>query len=717
LDQKLEELLSNIPRYNLRIRTTAQAAIEGPIEVPIAPPFSNLSTRPLLLTNPGSIGHVPSPPLAKTDASYPGRTKGELLPINNKKLVRFSEIDKGETRGRNRFDHRETRDLARVRQCAESCEEPSYLKQSLNDLLAKKKGAKSSLHYANLSTIIEYFSDIPDVEVIPEEWCNAAITTDPRIPKSVKQALKGPEAEKWAEAIKSEMESIEHHDTYTWEHLPAGKRALRCGLILRIKPAADGKPERFKARLVAYGNQQREGEDFIFEELFAPVVKYKTLRLICALAAQYNLHLHKLDVKTAFLNGEIDEEVYLYPPQGTRAPYGHRGKVWRVRKSLYGLRQAPRAWNNQIHAFLLTLGFRRVESDYGLYVKGRGENIELVSVYVDDILVAAKRIEAVTAIKDALKKKFDMSDFGEAKTILGINIRRNFEKGELILEQSEYIQNLLSKFRQQNSQYAVTPIDRSLPALSKSHCPISENEKSAMADKPYREVVGSLMHLMVCTRPDIAHAVSTLSRFLQNPGAYHWDSAIRVLQYLHKTKRVGLKYQRTRDNPTIIGDLRGYCDSDWAGDKDNYLSTAGWVFMMNGGAISWQCKRGKTPAQSSCDAEYVAEGLAGQEICHLRNLLSELHLEPQDPIPLFSDSKSAIAITNNPVFHERSKHVALKFHFSRHLQADGRMKLQYVSTDRQVADALTKPLFGPKMKWSRDNLGLVTWDDPHHGGC
>jgi hypothetical protein len=390
--------------------------------------------------------------------------------------------------------------------------------------------------------------------------------------------------------------------------------------------------------------------------------------------------------------------------------------VWRVRKSLYGLRQAPRKWNDQIHSFLISLGFMRLESDYGLYVRGKGQEMELVSVYVDDLLVAAKSLNAVEKIKAALKGRFEMSDFGEATTILGINIRRDWKKGTLTLEQADYVRSLLVKFRQTESQYCSTPIDRTSAPMSKSHSPVTEREKAAMADKPFREVVGSLMHLMVCTRPDIAHAVSTLSRFLQNPGAYHWECAVRVLQYLHKTQRYGLKYTRTADDPVIIGNLRGYCDSDWAGDKDNYVSTGAWVFMMNGGAISWQCKRGKTPAQSSCDAEYVAEGLAAQEICHLRNILSELHLEPPEPIPLFSDSKSAIQITKNPVFHERNKHVALKYHFSRHLQADGRMSIRYIPTDKQVADALTKPLYGPKLSWSREQMGLVTWDDPHHGG-
>jgi hypothetical protein len=554
------------------------------------------------------------------------------------------------------------------------------------------------------------------MEVIAEERCYASAVVDPRVPRSVKQALSGPDSEKWAEAIRSEMDSIEHHETYTWEDLPVGKRALRCGLILRIKPAADGEGERFKARLVAYGNQQREGEDFVFEELFAPVLKYKTLRLMCALAAQYDLHLHKLDVKTAFLNGEIEEEIYLHPPQGTKVPYGQQGRVWRVRKSLYGLRQAPRRWNEQLHGFLVSLGYKRLESDYGLYVRGYGESLELISVYVDDLLVASKNIERVNEIKAELMKRFEMKDFGEAKSILGINLKRDWEKGTITLDQSEYIANLLVKFRQTSSRYSSSPIDKTATPMSKSHSPVTDLELAAMADKPFREVVGSLMHLMVCTRPDIAHAVSSLSRFLQNPGSYHWDTAVRVLQYLHKTQSYGLRYTRTPDDPAIIGNLRGYCDSDWAGDKDHYVSTAGWIFMMNGGAISWQCKRGKTPAQSSCDAEYVAEGLAAQEICHLRNLLGELRLEPTDPIPLFSDSKSAIQITKNPVFHERSKHVALKYHFSRHLQADGRMSVKYIPTDLQVADALTKPLYGTKIAWSRKNMGLVLPDDSHHGG-
>jgi hypothetical protein len=237
-----------------------------------------------------------------------------------------------------------------------------------------------------------------------------------------------------------------------------------------------------------------------------------------------------------------------------------------------------------------------------------------------------------------------------------------------------------------------------------------------MTSIPYREAVGSLMHLMVCTRPDIAYVVGVLSRFLQNPGPYHWQGVKRVLQYLHKTQWYGLCYRRTTDNPAIIGDLHGYCDANWALDKDFHLSTSGWLFKMNGAAISWQSKRGRSPAQSSCDAEYIAQGLAAQEICHLRNILGELRLEPKPPIPLFSDSTSAISLGKNPVFHERSKHVAIKYHLSRHLIADGSMSLHFVPTNKQVADALTKPVLGPKLSWTRDQLGLVFVPSSQHGG-
>jgi hypothetical protein len=528
--------------------------------------------------------------------------------------------------------------------------------------------------------------------------------------------LAGKDSAKWSEAIDSELESIQHHDTFTWEPLPPGKRTLRCGYVFKIKPPADHAPERFKARLVAYGNHQRPGIDFDYEEIFAPVLKYKTLRLTCALAVQHGLIVHKLDVKTAFLHGDVSEDIYLEPPAGIPVPYGKENCKWKLHRSLYGLRQSPRKWNEHIHAFLTSIGFTRLESDYGLYSRGVGATLELITVYVDDLLVAAKDLLTVLRIKEQLMAKYEMTDFGDAKSILGIQIHRDWTAGTLILEQSSYVDQVLDRFRFQNCKGSPTPLDRDGPPLRTIDCPISDIEKSDMATVPYREAVGSLMHLMVCTRPDLACAIGILSRYLHNPGRAHWLAVQRVLRYLKRTRSFGLCYRKSDSPVSTIGDLHGYCDSDWAGDRDLYLSTSGWVFIMNGAAISWQSKRGKSPAQSSCDAEYVSEGMAAQEICHLRNILSELGLDPPNPIPLYSDSQSAIHLTKNPVFHERSKHIALKYHLSRHLQRSGSMSLNYMPTHLQVADVLTKPLHGPKVAWGRQQMGLLELPDLSMGG-
>jgi hypothetical protein len=556
---------------------------------------------------------------------------------------------------------------------------------------------------------------IPDPPVFPDKYALKTSVIDPRLPKSVKQAMSGMDKDKWLKAIDSELDSIQHHDTYSWETPPLGKRLLRCGYVFKIKPCIDGIPERHKVRLVAYGNHQKPGEDFNYEEIFAPVIKYKTLRLTCALAVQNDLIVHKLDVKTAFLHGNLTEDIFLEPPPGIKPPYGKEGCKWKLHRSLYGLRQSPRKWNENIHNFLTSIGFFRLESDYGLYCRGSGATLELITVYVDDILVAAQKLERVQQIKAALMKKYEMVDYGEAKSILGISIHRDWDAGTLTLEQTEYIDSILTRFRCQNSNGAPSPLDKDLPPLSNSDCPSTPSELQDMATVPYREAVGSLMHVMVCSRPDIACAVGVLSRFLHNPGRAHWTAVLRLLKYLKRTRLYGLRYRKL--SPSLLpGDLHGYCDSDWAADRDNYLSTSGWVFLMNGAAISWQSKKGRSPAQSSCEAEYVAEGMAGQEICHLRNILGELGLEPRVPIPLFSDSQSAIHLTKNPVFHERSKHIALKLHLSRHLQRDGSMAIKFIPTQSQVADVLTKALHGPKVTWGREQMGLVLLPDPSMGG-
>ena len=561
-----------------------------------------------------------------------------------------------------------------------------------------KLGSPTSSHFS------AYASKLLD---LPSPLCYAVSQNEARTPRTVEDALAGPERIKWKKAIEEELQSIEHHDTYTWAPLPDGVEAVKSGIVLKIKPPADGRPERFKARVVAKGYSQIEGIDFQINEIYAPVIGKKTLRFTCAFAAQNDMHLHKMDVKTAFLNGELPEYVYMEPPPGVIPPPGMDGYKWRLEKSLYGLKQSPRLWNEKLHEYLTSLGFTRLESDYGIYFVGDGDSLMLITVYVDDILIACKDLEAINAIKRDFSERFEMTDYGEATSILGISIIRDWAKGTIILEQRAYIDEIVTKFNQDESNGKVTPMETNIE-YSKNMCPATADEMHRMANVPYRQAVGSLMHLMVCTRPDLAYPVSVLSRYMQNPGLKHWEGVKRIIQYIKRTRDLGLRYRKT-DSPTCgrLGTLDGYCDSNWARDRDDMCSTGGWIFLMNGGAISWQSKKAKSPAQSSCDAEYIADGMAALEVSWMRSLFGEIGLEPSDPIPVHTDSTSALRLAENPLFHERSKHIALKWHFTRYMLHYKQMSLHYIGTKDQVADCLTKPLSEKDLAKALTAMGLI----------
>ena len=518
----------------------------------------------------------------------------------------------------------------------------------------------------------------------------ADITADPT---SLAEALARPDGDKWQAAYEDEMNSIEHHDTYTWEPLPPGRTLVTGKLVFKRKPARDGKPERYKVRGCARGFSQTHGTDY--NEIFAPVVKYKTLRLACGIAVRYNMHMHKMDVKTAFLHGNLEEEIYMKPLPGSKPPLGKENCVWKLHKALYGLKQSPRCWNTLLHDYLISEGFTRLVSDYGTYRRGKGKNLTLVTVYVDDLLIMNRNLHVVNGIKTNLARRFEMVDFGEAQSILGITIVRDREKGTLSLHQQEYIDTMLNTFQQQDASSKVTPLEPGV-RLQKGQ------PKETTETYPYRALIGSLMHVMVCTRPDIAAAVGILSRFLDSSTTTHWEAALRVLHYLKGTRSECLKYSKDATN-----DVFGFCDSDWAGDPDDNRSTTGWVFVWCGAAISWQSKKQKSCAQSSCEAEYYAAGMASFEVSWLWNILSELHMKPSKPITVWSDSKSAINLSANPVFHERSKHIKNKWHHIRELLYEGLLQIEKIHTDENVADALTKAVPGPKVAFSRLGMGLT----------
>ena len=516
-------------------------------------------------------------------------------------------------------------------------------------------------------------------------------------PNNLKEALASPQAASWKQAVQEELKSLE--DNKTWEVCPKpqGRSIVGCKWVFKVKsPEKEGGQQRFKARLVAKGYSQQKGIDY--HETFAPVIKYQSLRLILSIAAQQDMHVHQMDVKTAFLNGELQEEIYMEMPEGLERK-GQEGKALRLRKSLYGLKQSPRCWNQKMDSFMRSQKFVRLNTDSAVYTRGEGRSQVILGLYVDDMLILGPDLEEVRKVKGELSLAFQMVDFGEASKVLGIRIRRNRKEGSLTIDQEEYVQGILERFEMEGCKESAIPLATSLK-LTKDMSPTSEEAMERMKEVPYREAIGSLMYLMVSTRPDIAAAVGILSRFLNNPGEEHWMAVKKVFRYLQGTKSMGIVYKRARG---VF--LSGYTDSDWAGDVDSRKSTSAYVMMLGGGAVSWKSKRQDSIALSSTEAEFMASTQACKEVLWMKDFLGELGLE-QGTIRMYSDNQSSIKVMKNPVGHGRMKHIELQAHFLRDLITREEVEFVYCSTELQVADSLTKAVPQEKVELCNQLMGL-----------
>ena len=373
-------------------------------------------------------------------------------------------------------------------------------------------------------------------------------------PKTLKEALLSPQAKEWQEAVNEELSSLEQHKTWEVCELPAGRKAIGCKWVFKIKQKQDGTVDRFKARLVAKGYSQQEGVDY--HETFSPVVSHESLRLLFAFANHQDMEIHQMDVKTAFLNGVLDEEIFMELPEGLQVE-NDGDKVVRLLKTLYGLKQAPREWNKVLNSFMVEQRMTQHKCDPAVYSRGQGDNQLIVAVYVDDTTIMSKSISEVLSMKTALSGRFWMTYIGEVGTILGIKVIRDRENQTLSLSQEKYVADMLTKFNMQNCAGKRTPMVVGLK-LTKDMCPSTEEEVADMHNVPYKEAVGSLMYVMTCTRPDIATAVSCVSAFMHNPGREHWNAVKRIFQYLKYTMNYGLKY-----TPQDNWEVTGYCDADW----------------------------------------------------------------------------------------------------------------------------------------------------------
>ncbi|KAH9656751.1 hypothetical protein KPL70_022797 [Citrus sinensis] len=523
-------------------------------------------------------------------------------------------------------------------------------------------------------------------------------------PINFHQAMQSSNSHKWIEAMNEEYKSMQDNKAWELISLPSGAKPIGYKWIFKTKRDSKGNVERYKARLVAKGFTQKEGIDY--KETFSPVSTKDSFRIIMSLVTHFDLELHQMGVKTAFINGDIEEIIYMVQPENF--VLGDPKKmVCKLTKSIYGLKQASRQWYFKFHQIIISYGFEANVIDECVYHKFSGSKHIFLVLYVDDILLATNDIGILHDTKSFLSKHFEMKDLGDVSFVLGIEIHRDRSRGILGLSQRNYIDKVLKKFGMQNSKPSDTLVAKG-DKFSLSQCPKTNLEIQEMEKIHYSSAIVSLMYAQVCTRPDIAFIVGMLGRYLSNPGMDHWKTAKRVMRYLQRTKEYMLTYRRS-DQLEIIG----YSDSDFAGCQDSRRSTSGYIYMLAGGAISWRSAKQTLVASSTMAAEFVACYEASNQGIWLRNFVTGLRILEgvEKPLKIFCDNKSSVLYFNNNRSSTKSKHIDIKFLVVKERVQSGQISIEHIGTNSMIADPLTKGLPPKVVHEHTACMGVILLED------
>jgi hypothetical protein len=516
------------------------------------------------------------------------------------------------------------------------------------------------------------------------------------LPKSHKKAFAEDrsDAQLWKAAAESELQSHKENGTWTKVPRPRNKQVIHCHWVFTVKQDADGNVERYKARLVANGNQQKNRG---FQQTYAPVAKYASIRAFLAAAALFDWEVDQMDVKTAYLNGDAEAEVYMEQPPGFEIDKA--GTVLLLNKSLYGLTTSARAWYKKIDSRLVEAGFIRSDADQSVYFKLTEATIIIITLYVDDLLIFTNCKTALNTTKDYLKSQFKMTDLGPAKYILGIKIQRDRKNRILTMDQAQYIQEITERFNLTDCKPTYNPVATGT-VLERKTTPHPE-----MMNVPYASIVGSINYAAIATRPDLAQIVGMLARHNKCPHPVHWEAAKRALRYLYTTRHFKLTFRGDQNRNTTF---TVYGDADFAGETETCRSTTGYVFMFANGAIQWksQLQTEDNIATSTTEAEYRAAYAAGTECEWMRRLLDQTQTTFGVPT-LYCDNQGAIKLSDNLDLKGRSKHFRVKYHWVRNGVKLGYFVIEYMPTANMIADALTKPLKGPIFHTLRQAMGVL----------
>jgi transposase InsO family protein len=593
------------------------------------------------------------------------------------------------------IDQTESRDKANAGSKRKQPEEEEYI-----DLDAPRKTRGKHIDYRYLNDPFPDEEEDTQEDDLVTQLCasttNAVALSGGDEPKSLREAQRSPEWLEWEHAVNEELDQLRKRGTWILVDYPMDAIPITKKWVFAKKYNKDGDLLRYKGRLVVKGCAQRPGQDYT--ETFSPVIRLETLRAILAMAVQKDLHIRQMDVKGAYLNGTLKEKVYMRQPEG----YDDKtGRVCRLIKTLYGLKQSGREWNNELDRKLKKHEFNRLRADPCAYIRRNGvQEFAVITVWVDDLMLFANSAELNERTKKDLQSEWDMTDLGEPSKIVGIEITRT--ENSITISQKQYIETILRNEKMLDANPVAMPMDPNVKLE-----PNPDGNEGGNRSNSYARLLGELQFLANATRPDIAYAVNRLAAYSANPTLQHASALKRILRYLAGTKDYGIPYRKSPENlPKEMNSFHGFSDAAYA-NADDCKSTSGYVFISGGGAITWRSKKQTTVALSSTEAEYVALSEAGREACWSRNLYEELGEEQKSPILIKGDNDGSIAMARNPQFHKRSKHINIRWHWVRDLNEQKVIEIKSCRDPEQTADVLTKALARPKHQRHVGEMGMA----------
>jgi hypothetical protein len=533
----------------------------------------------------------------------------------------------------------------------------------------------TDLVVAMIALELDSESDMTRAEFVGAALSEPIDDPNAKDPRTIREAQLSVYWSHWLAAIHEELESLKAKGVYKEvDEVPPGRRPVDSKWVLHIKRDGEGLISRFKARLVAKGFTQIPGQDFTFT--FAPVARWESIRTLLTIVACYDWELRQIDVKTAFLNGPLEEEIYMKKPDVLG--YG----FWLLLKGLYGLKQSGRTWYLELNERLQTIGLKRLQSDWSVHVRQKGTAKCMTTTNVDDILIGASSKSEATSIVADLGSLFEITNNEEPKFHLGCSIERWRSRCSIKVHQQGYIQSILRDFAMEHCNAVQVPMDPGTRLKPR------EEGEDRPTDFDYPAFVGKVLYLSLCTRPDISYAVRELSRFISNYGSTHVTAAKHLLRYLQGSQSHGIILGR-KDDPFPL--FRAMSDSDWGMGNDR-KSISGFIIFLGDSPISWSSKQQAVVALSSCEAEYISVTHCARDVLWLRSMFAELGYPQESPTPIFCDNQGTVACTHDPHAHSKMKHISIREHFIRDCIGKRLINVIHINGKDNPADIFTKPL-------------------------